>query len=149
MERLFKRMKLSEDINPEPLRPLPQSQGRKRRIQQSSCVEDNIKKHRVGPFTGLALSCALGKLKDVDRLLKEGYDVNEKTPNGITPLIIAVICGDVRIVIRLLESEKIDVHVRDKKDRDCFAFACFWASEYKNAKRVHICRILGKYLNKK
>lgn len=57
-----------------------------------------------------------GKIKEVNRLIKKGSNINEKTRSGYTPLHLATGHGHVKIV-QLLTIKGANVNIRDKHGR--------------------------------
>lgn len=63
-----------------------------------------------------------GDIAEIQRLLDEGYDINETTKNGTTPVTYAVLLGK-REVVEFLIDNGADVNIPDKRGMTAPMFA--------------------------
>ena len=80
------------------------------------CENDPLLQYLTGN-TSLHIFCKLGAYGDVRRLLTEGVDINSRDPNGDTPLLTALLTGNMTVVRELLnyqsETNILDVNCQN------------------------------------
>jgi ankyrin repeat protein len=79
------------------------------------CEGDPLRQWLTGD-TSIHIFCKLGAYGDVLRLLNDGIDINSRDPNGDTPLLTALLTGNMTVVRELLnyqsENNILDVNCK-------------------------------------